>query len=307
MRKITAFLTSLVICALVVGPTSAPVAGAKDTPRLCIQASFLPVYIFTHNLIQGVPGTSVELMLPPGAGCPHDYTLTIGDLKKLAASDAIVINGLGLEEFVERSVRVANPDIKVIDSSRGMAALETRETREDHGRINAHVWMSPALAVRQVKNIAEGLAAIDPVHAGSYRKNAAYYTSRLENLIIEFKRTAAVLKKRRVVTSHDVFGYLARDLGLTVVVSIQEAHGRYPSAGRLKKLIRAIKEEKVAAIFAESQYPLRLAQILSSESGVPFYILDPLTTAQGAAGLDYYEKVMHNNLAIIRKALGETN
>jgi zinc transport system substrate-binding protein len=310
MRKLISlavcFIILLVLC---VCPIPAHASSSQAKNDLHILASFLPIYVFTSNVIQGVPGVSVELMLPPGTGCPHDYTLTPGDLKKIAASSVLVINGLGIEEFAGRPVQAANPDIKTIDASRGITPLEAKEGHSHHGhehhpgQINAHVWTSPSLAAVQVRNIAESLSTIDPKHSELYRKNAANFTARLEKLISGVKDTAGKLKKRKVVAFHNVFDYLARDLGLTVVAYIEENPGQPPSAGNLNKLIQTIQKEKVAAIFAEPQYPPRLAQVLSRETGVPFYVLDPVTTAQGAVGLDYYEKVMHVNLAIIQKAL----
>lgn len=303
---------SLAVCFIISLSLFVPTlqAGTPQTRNdLRILASFLPIYIFTNNITQGVPGVSVELMLPPGMGCPHDYTLTPGDLKKIAASSVLVINGLGIEEFAGRPVQTANPDIKIIDASRGITPLEAKEGHSHHdyehhpGQINAHVWTSPALAAVQVRNIAESLSTIDPKHSELYRKNAANFTARIEKLISEVRNAADTLKKRKVVAFHNVFDYLARDLGLTIVAYIEEEPGQPPSAGKLNKLIQTIQKEKVAAIFAEPQYPPRLAQVLSRETGVPFYVLDPATTAQGAAGLDYYEKVMQANLAIIQKAL----
>ena len=310
MRKVISLTACLIILLILfVYPIPAHAGSSQAKNDLHILASFLPIYVFTSNVIQGVPGVSVELMLPPGTGCPHDYTLTPGDLKKIATSSVLVINGLGIEEFAGRPVQAANPDIKIIDASRGITPLESKEGHSHHGhehhpgRINAHVWTSPALAAVQVRNIAESLSAIDPKHSVLYHKNAANFTARLEKLISGVKDTAGKLKKRTVVASHNVFDYLARDLGLTVVAYIEENPGQPPSAGKLNKLIQTIQKEKVAAIFAEPQYPPRMAQVLSRETGVPFYVLDPVTTAQGTIGLDYYEKVMHANLTIIQKAL----
>ncbi len=308
MRKLIPLAACFISLVLFVPPLQA--GTPQNRHDLRILASFLPIYIFTNNVTQGVPGVSVELMLPPGMGCPHDYTLTPGDMKKIAVSSVLVTNGLGVEEFAGRPVQAANPDIKIIDASRGITPPESKEGHSHHGhehhpgQINAHVWTSPALAAVQVRNIAESLSTIDPKHSELYRKNAASFTARLEKLIFGVKDTAGKLKKRRVVAFHNVFDYLARDLGLTVVAYIEENPGQPPSAGNLNKLIQTIQKEKVAAIFAEAQYPPRLARVLSRETGVPFYVLDPVTTAQGAVGLDYYEKIMHANLAIIQKALG---
>lgn len=310
MRKIAAFLAGLAtLTLLLAGLTSASTAEAKDLQGLRILASFLPVYIFTQNVIQGVPGVSVEMMLPPGTGCPHNYTLTPGDLKKIASSSILITNGLGIERFVGPAVLAANPNIKVIDSSRGIKTRPEKAShrhRKDHLHpVNPHIWMSPALVAFQVDNIAEGLAAFDPGHAKIYRQNAARYTARLEKLASELKKTAAALRNQKIVTSHSAFDYLARDLGLTVVAYMEEDSSPYPSGGKLDTLIRTIKKEKVAALFIDTRYPRRLAEVISRESGVSFYVLNPVTAAQHDFGPDYYEDIMRENLALIRKALGE--
>ncbi|MFH1148612.1 MAG: metal ABC transporter substrate-binding protein [Pseudomonadota bacterium] len=276
--------------------------------RFRILASFLPVYVLTGNIVKGVPGVSVELMLPPGTGCPHEYMLTPGDLKKIAGSSVLVVNGLGLEEFAGRPVMAANPGIKVIDASQDIKPLKDtgdgHEHRSHSDHVNAHVWTSPALYLLQARNITEALATIDPGHADLYRRNGAQFTGRLEKLADEVKSTRSSVRGKKIILYHGAFDYLARDLELDLVAHIEEHPGHYPSAGKLDALIRTAKKEKVAAIFAETHDSLRYAKLLSGETGIPFFVLDALTGTGKTVGPDYYETVMRKNLAIIRKSLG---
>ena len=93
----------------------APSAGAAEPLR--VLASFLPMEIFTRNVVGDAPGVTVESMLPASMGCPHDYALTPGDMKKIASADLFVANGLGMEEFLGEPVRRANPKIRIVETA----------------------------------------------------------------------------------------------------------------------------------------------------------------------------------------------
>lgn len=275
--------------------------AADKRPRLRILTSFLPVYILTQNVIQGIPGTSAELMLPPGAGCPHHYRLTANDLKRIAASDVMVINGLDMEEFMGKPVQSANPHLKIIDSSKGIVPLYL--TEDGSRKPNPHIWMSPSLAARQADNIAASLAALDKAHAAAYRNNAAGYQIRLRQLDFTFRKAGERLRNKKVIAFHGVFDYLARDLGIIISAYIENTEGQTPSARELNRLVNLIKRERVQAIFIESQEQARVAETLKRETGVPVYLLDPVTSVNHPVGPDYYEKVMQKNLAVLQKAL----
>ena len=91
--------------------------------ELNVLCTTFPIHLIARNVAQGRAGVDLQLMLPAGMGCPHDYALTPQDMRKLAAADVLVVNGLGLEEFLGAPVRTANPDIETIDSSAGIQDL----------------------------------------------------------------------------------------------------------------------------------------------------------------------------------------
>jgi ABC-type Zn uptake system ZnuABC Zn-binding protein ZnuA len=99
----------------------ASVEAASQKPR--ILAGTFPVYLFTRNIVSGLEGVQVQIMLPSDMGCPHDYVLTPADMEKIRGSDLFVANGLGLEEFLGDPLLRANPAIEVIDSSRGIEGV----------------------------------------------------------------------------------------------------------------------------------------------------------------------------------------
>jgi ABC-type Zn uptake system ZnuABC Zn-binding protein ZnuA len=290
--RIPACLLSL---ALFLFPVPAP-AG-----ELRVLASFLPMYLFTRNVVGDASGVSVDLMLPASLGCPHDYALTPGDMRKIAAADLFIANGYGMEEFLGVPVRKANPRIRVVETASGVPPI--RSKADGHGEINPHTWVSPRNAILQVRAIEKALSEASPTNAPVFRRNADSYAAKLSALAGEFEAAAGRIGSRNVVTYHNVFDYLARDLGLTIVGEIEETPGQEPSAGEVRKLIRVIREKRAAAVFREPQYSKRLAEVIAGEAGVPVRTLDPVST--GSTEPSTYEDVMRRNLRTILEALGK--
>ena len=254
-----------------------------------------PMYVFTRNIVGDIPGVAVELMLPASLGCPHDYSLTPGDMEKIMGADVLVVNGMGLEEFLAKPALGANPRLKVIDASYGIEPIT-----DSHGT-NPHAWVSLTDAFAQVRNIAFGLAGLDPKNAAQYKKNGASYAAEFMVLRTDFLLALKDALNKRIVTFHDAFAYFAKDLGLEVVAVIEETPGQEPSAGDLAKLAKTIKEARPLGIFAEPQYPEKVAEVLSGESGIPVYVLDPV--ASGEMTPTGYMDGMRKNLETIKKAL----
>lgn len=291
MNAVAVFLAALLL--LLSG--SGPAQGAD----LRVLASFLPMYLFTWNVAGNAPGVSVEMMLPASLGCPHNYSLSPGDMRKIAEADLFVANGLGMEDFLGVPVRRANPKIRVVESASSVPPLRGNTS---HGDINPHTWVSPRNAIRQVRAIEMALSDASPGNGPVFHRNADAYVARLESLAGEFEMAAARFRNRNIVVFHNVFDYLARDIGLTVVGRIEETPGQEPSAGEMRNLVRAIREKGAAAVFAEPQYPERLAAMIAREAGVPVRMLDPVSTGATAPGT--YEDVMRKNLRTLSEALG---
>jgi len=288
-------LAALLATVLVLSPLP-PVAQGAD---LRVLASFLPMYLFARNVGGDAPGVTVEMMLPASLGCPHDYSLSPGDMRKIAESDVLIANGFGIEVFLGAPVRRANPKILVVETASSVAPLRAGGP---HGDVNPHTWISPRNAIVQVRAIEKALSDLSPENAPVFRRNADAYAGRLEALAREFDETARRFRNRKIVTFHNVFDYLARDIGLTIVGWIEETPGQEPSAGEMRELIRTIRETKAAAVFAEPQYPEKLAATIAREAGVPVRMLDPVST--GSTAMTAYEDIMRRNLRTLTEALG---
>ena len=293
---------------------------------LKIVCTFLPVYVFALNVVGDAPGVRVELLIAPETGCPHSYSLRAGDLARIAEADIIVANGLGIEAFLDEAVRqhargrviTISDDCDVLSRGSVGAGHEYDEEGHEehaehgaasrphhaHGDVNPHVWVSPAQAIRQVSRLAEHLAEADPPRAEAYRHNAEAYVNRLGLLLKDMRDAARSFGNRNIVTFHDAFDYLARDLGLNVVASLTVDPEEAMSARQMARVIETIKETKAAAIFCEPAYSDAAAHTVAQDVGVPVFTLNPFNTIDAEPTAESYEQVMRQNLQVLREALG---
>jgi ABC-type Zn uptake system ZnuABC Zn-binding protein ZnuA len=283
--------------------------------------------MITQNIVQGSNSVNVAIMVPSQLGCPHDYTLTPQDMQKLSKADVLIVNGLGMEEFLGAPIEKANPKIKVVDSSSGIKEILqfNDEGEHEHGHhdeggnanedkheqnhqnltgANPHLFSSPRMAAKLTINIAVELSKLDPAGTEIYVKNAKAYADKLNKLAEDFAALGKRLKNNRIVTQHGVFDYLARDMGLEIAAVVQAHAGQEPSASEMIEIIKTIKEKKAGAIFTEPQYPEKIGKTIAKEAGIPSAMLDPAANGPENAPLDYYEIVMLKNMETLGQTLG---
>jgi zinc transport system substrate-binding protein len=264
------------------------------TPSFRVVSSFYPVYVATINVVRGVPGVEVINMAASAAGCLHDYRLTPEDMVALSRANAWVVNGAGLEPFIEAAKRQV-PSLTVIQASEGIPLIRER------GGDNPHVWVSVSRHILQVRHIAEGLARADPSHAEAYRKNARDYTERLEQLRRRMAETLKPVRQRDLVTFHEAFAYFADEFGFRVVAVIEREPGAEPSAREMAEIVRRVRETGVKTIFVEPQYPAKAAEAVARESGAAVGVLDPAVS--GPDRPDAYIDIMERNLKTLASVL----
>ncbi|RAR42241.1 metal ABC transporter substrate-binding protein [Paenibacillus sp. MDMC362] len=177
----------------------------------------------------------------------------------------------------------------------------------DHGGLDPHVWLSPALAIQQVRNIEQGLAEADPEHKDAYKANADAYVSKLEALNQEFKEGLKDSKRKDFITQHAAFGYLAHEYGLTQIPIAGLSPDQEPSASQMAKIIEFAKENNVNTIFFETLVASNVAETIATEIGASTAVLNPiegLTEEDIAKELDYIT-IMQQNLQALQAALNE--
>ncbi len=297
MRAAAALFAALMLLAC------AGCAAQADGEKVIV-TSFYPMYIFTQNVAAGVPGVRVVNMADQSAGCLHDYQLQTQDMVKIEGAAALVINGGGMEQFMDK-VASLRDDLPVIDASAGITMLCADEGHDhEHGHegevLNAHVWLDPTLAMTQVQNIAEGLAAADPDNADAYRANAESYIARLTALNEEIKAQLAPLAGTSIVTFHEAFTYFANAYGLNVAGVIAQEPGQEPSTRDIAQTCDLVKEQGVTALFIEPQYPAKSAETIARETGAAIYTLDPIVSGDGTP--ESYENIMRENARVLTEA-----
>ena len=270
--------------------------------RIAILTTFAPVHCFTANVAGDAADVSV--LVPPNSG-PHDYSFTPADIQKIAKADVLVINGAGLENWLQRGIKGAGgKNLLVVDTSAGIQLITGLDVRPlpgvrsepdpDAGGPNPHIWLSPINAIKQVETIRDALVSRDPANAGIYRANADTYVARLKDLDAQIRTATASLPNKNLITFHDTFPYFARDYGFNVVATFEEFPGKEPSPRTIEVLRKTIATGNVSALFSEPQYSPKAMQVIGKEFKVPVVQLDPMETSDGAK--DFYERVTRKNL-----------
>src|SRR5437588_8519148 len=240
--------------AVAAGFSLAPMpAFAKEIKVL---ASFLPLNCFAANV--AADAAHADGLLPPNTS-PHDFQLTVKTRKSIEAADLVILNGLGLDSWVEPAL--AKDKQRLVRVSSGLS----NELIRSSGAINPHIWLDPILAIHCVTNIVQALVALDPSESEAYRRNAADYIARLQALDQELQDGLLPFKDQPIVTFHDSFSYFARRYGLRVVGVIEEVPDVSPSPRTLARLYAKIRETKPKCIFTEPQFPSGLAKTISHD------------------------------------------
>ncbi|MBD2247209.1 metal ABC transporter substrate-binding protein [Nostoc sp. FACHB-888] len=283
---------------------STPVAQLEKTK---VVTTFLPIYLFTKAVAGNV--ADVEILVPPGTEV-HEYQATPENVKAIATANVLVKNGLGLEEFLENTVKNAeNSKLTEIDASKGIKPLneispvvtteEEKDHDHEHAQGNPHVWLDPVLAKQQVTNIRDGLIAADPANKVTYEANAAAYIKELESLNSEFRQTLQKTPSCTFITFHDAFSYLAQRYNLKQVAVVQIPEDQL-SPTDVQNAVNAVKKFKVKALFSEPGVDNKLLTSLSKDLKLNLRTLDSLET--GETDPQHYLKAMKANLQTLETA-----
>ncbi len=269
--------------------------GKEDV--LEITATTWPVYCFTTAVTEGVDGVRVTLVVTEPVSCLHDYTLTVNHMKLLEQADVLVLNGLGLEDFMSDALNAVHAE--QIDCSEGIETLVGAD-----GSVDPHIWMDPGRAAQIVQTIAGRLSALDQEHAERYQSNAAQAVEALTACAAQGRDQLSQLTCRSIITFHDGFAYFAESFDLTILRSIEEEEGSEASARDINEIIALIQDHSLPAIFTEVNGSEATAQAIARETGVTVAPLSMLMSGTGT-GLAPYLEAMEQNLAALQTALGE--
>jgi len=264
-----------------------------------IVTSFYPIYVDVLNITNGVEGVKVVNMTKPQTGCLHDYQLTTEDLKTLESADAFVVNGAGMESFLDK-VTSQQKNLKIIDASKS----DKINLLKDGEEANPHVWLSVTYAIEQVKAITSQLCEADPKHDKQYKDNAMAYVEKLIDLREEMHGELDNLPHKEIVTFHEAFPYLAKEFKLKIVSVVEREPGTEPAPKELEELIGQVKGMPVKVLFTEPQYSPTAAETIARETGARLYKLDPVVTGEATPeAKDAYLNAMRENMKVLKEAL----
>lgn len=303
MKKVRMAALVLALCLSLFGGCQAQ--EAQQSFR--ILTTFYPMYVFTLNIADGIEGVTVENMADQSVGCLHDYQLQTRDMVALEKADALVINGGGMEQFMDKVISLRG-DLPVITASEGIEMLPASGHDHEHedgecGELNAHVWLDPQLAILQVENIAAGLAQADPAHAQAYLDNAAAYTARIAQLDEEMSAMLAPVAGEQIITFHEAFPYFAQAFDIEIAGVIEHEAGEDPGTREIAQTCDLVNELGIRALFVEPQYPQKAAETIARETGAGLYTLDPVVS--GDASKESYETIMRENARVLLEALSK--
>ena len=284
-----------------------PTAFAR-TASLNLLATTYPVYQLVRNIARGVDGVQVELLIPAGTGCPHDYAPRPADMQKLARASIIILNGLGMELMLDENIRRLN--LPVVLASVDVSTLpslirDNLQDKEDHSHthaLNPHIFAAPSRAAQMTRSIALQLGKLVPRHAAAFAANASAYAERLDGLAARLKNAGAPFAAAGVILYHDALAYLADDAGIPVLDVVQENEEQAPTAARLMAVVREIARRRPALLIGERQFPADAMLTLARESGVPLIFLDSGASGDADAPLSAYEDCMNANIRALEAA-----
>ncbi|GGB91633.1 metal ABC transporter solute-binding protein, Zn/Mn family [Cellulomonas carbonis] len=295
-----AALSLLAGCAVGAAAPDAPAADDGRDARLHVVASFTVLADMTAEVAgDDVLVTSVTR---PGSEI-HGYEPTPDDLRRATGADLLLVNGLGLEGWVERLVEPLG--LRTVVVTDGMASLPIA----DGDARNPHLWMSPRAGQDYVHAIAGALAEVDPAGAAGYAARAERYAARLERLHGELLAALATVPpaRRLLVTCEGAFSYLARDAGMAEAYLWPVNAERQGTPRQVAAVIRAVRESDVPAVFCESTVAPTAQVQVARETGARFagvLHVDSLTTADGPAPT-YLDLLRHDVDVVVAGLTGE--
>jgi zinc/manganese transport system substrate-binding protein len=296
----------LAMLALAGAALSVPATAAD---RVKVVATFSIVADFVRN----VGGERLEVVTLVGPdGDAHVYSPSPADSRRLADAKLVVANGLNFEGWISRLIKASGTRARIIEAASGVQPL--RGEGGGHGRGHAHAahadphaWQSVENAKRYVRNIRDGLIAVDPAGRPDYEANAAAYLARLDELEHEVRDAVARIppERRRLISSHDAFGYFEKAYGIDFVAPHGVSTEAEASAKDVARIIRQIRTENIKAVFLENISDPRLIERIAKETGARLggkLYSDALSAAGGPAAT--YIDMMRHNIRTISAAAG---
>lgn len=270
--------------------------------RLHVVTSFSILADFTAE----IGGEHVQVINLVGADeDAHVYQPTPDDARALLSADLVIANGLDFEPWLPRLMNSTESTAPYIEATRGILPLMVEE--EGERVADPHAWQSLANAEIYVNNITQALAEADPTNADYYQAQKDGYQQQIKELLKEVRVSLGGLpaSQRKVITSHDAFGYLGQSYGLQFIAPQGLSTHSEPSAAEVAALIRQIRSDQVRAVFVENIRDPRLIEQIAEEAGarVGGTLYSDALASEGPASS--YLGMYRHNVDTLVEALGQ--
>ena len=320
---ITRFAVAAIVAGLLIAACDGGSGGAADRSGAAPIASPEPDAIrvvatttVLADLVRQVGGSRVAVasLVPPG-GEVHTFDPTPGDLASVADASLIVMNGLGLDDWLGQVAANSGTSAPVVALAEDLDGVEylagdEHEGEPDDGHedeaVNPHLWLNVRYAIAYAERIGAELARVDPAHAADYETGTDAYVARLTDLDAWVREQVATIPEanRRIVSFHEAFPYFAAAYGLEIVGTVVDAPGQDPSAGEIADLVEAVRSSGAKAIFSEAQFSPELTATVAREAGIAVES-NLYNDSLGDPPADTYEGIIRWDVERVVAALGE--
>ena len=287
---------------LLVGLAAAPLVARADEP-LPVVASFSVLGDMVREV--GGDAVTVKTLVPPD-GDAHTYQPRPSDLLAIKSARVAILNGLGFDTWMDRLLASAGGTAVRVTATGAVPHRQMTEVRKTI--LDPHAWQDPSNGVLYARAIADGLAKADTVRASLFRGRAGDFVRSIEETDSwSVGRLARVPPaKRKIITSHDAFGYFGARYGVTFEAVQGISTEGEPSARDLARLAAQIKREHIRAVFVENMMDPRVAQALAREAGAVVggtVYSDALSAPGGPA--DTYLQMFRHNVPLFAAAMAQ--
>ena len=281
--------------------------------KLTIGVSLHPYF----SWVKAIVGDSAEVVPIIAEGSdPHSYQPRPEDIQKISRFDAIVINGMGHDDYIKPMIKAAgNKNLMVIDPHKGVPLIPSYQKIYDFEKTdkkqkisyNSHTYIAINGAVQQIYNIADELVKLSPENRDRFEQNARSYIKSLRKMLAAAlqKINANKSNNLRIATVHDGYTYLLSELGIEVTAVIQPRHGIEPSPRQLQDTIKRIQQANVNVLFGELDYQKKYVDIIFNETGCRIYQLSHVS--KGPYSKQKFALDMKQNLDTIVQAVTSGN
>ena len=276
---------------------------AMAEEKLKIGITLLPYYSFVANIVKD-RAEVIPIVKAEGFDS-HTYQPKVEDIERASKVDAIVVNGVGHDEFVYKIIDAVDKKKKpiVINANKDVSLMPVAGTLGNEKIMDSHTFISITAAIQQVHNITKELIKLDPKNKDFYLANSREYVKKLRKLKTDALKEVQDVNGTdvRVATFLGGYNYLLSEFGIDVKAVLEPTHGSQISMSSLQKMIEKIKKEKIDIIFGEKNYSDEYVSIIKNETGIEVRKLEHLTT--GAYRADSFEKFIKVDLDEVVSAI----